>query len=153
MTPWNCWVMTCTHLMQGNMCSPGPENSKFSPLPMCQISQMQSLVDRISPSVPDPVPFWIDTTHTSSQHSVDILLSRLCTTFVHVQTKQLCSMIPYITHQQARQSRTRSRTPSGPKDYEHSVKVPSQSPWRSNPRILLWTCLISSRNIRQHRPS
>lgn len=41
--------------------SQGLGNSYANSLPICQISRLQSLVDRLYPSIPGPVPFWIDT--------------------------------------------------------------------------------------------
>ena len=41
--------------------SQGLGNSYSNSLPMCQISRLQSLVDKLDPSIPGPVPFWIDT--------------------------------------------------------------------------------------------
>ena len=41
--------------------SQGLGNSFSNSLPMCQISRLQSLVDRLYPKISGPVPFWIDT--------------------------------------------------------------------------------------------
>ena len=41
--------------------SQGLGNSFSNSLPMCQISRLQSLVDRLYPTTSGPVPFWIDT--------------------------------------------------------------------------------------------
>ena len=41
--------------------SQGLGNSYSNSLPMCQILRLQSLVNELYPSIPEPVPFWIDT--------------------------------------------------------------------------------------------
>lgn len=41
--------------------SQGLGNSYSNSLPLCQISRLQGLVDRLYPTVSGPVPFWIDT--------------------------------------------------------------------------------------------
>ena len=41
--------------------SQGLGNSVSNSLPMCQISRLQSLVNRLYPTISEPVPFWVDT--------------------------------------------------------------------------------------------
>ena len=41
--------------------SQGLGNSDSNSLPMCQISRLQSLVNRLYPTNSEPVPFWVDT--------------------------------------------------------------------------------------------